>query len=81
MMKKWLLAVLSGIMAFAAVLLAACDDGGENEETVYTLSLGQTAYSVDVGEEFTVPQPVPIPEPYTTDSEIWHYCDNSCLED
>ena len=31
--------------------------------------------------KFTVPQPVPIPEPYTTDSEIWHYCDNPCLED
>ena len=31
--------------------------------------------------KFTVPQPVPIPEPYKTDSEIWHYCDNPCLED
>ena len=31
--------------------------------------------------KFTVPQPVPIPEPYTTDSEIWHYCDNPRLED
>ena len=31
--------------------------------------------------KFTVPQPVPIPEPYTTDSEMWHYCDNPRLED
>lgn len=31
--------------------------------------------------KFTIPQPVPIPEPYKTDSEIWHYCDNPCLED
>ena len=31
--------------------------------------------------KFTVPQPVPIPEPYQTDSEVWHYCDNPCLED
>ncbi len=26
--------------------------------------------------KFTVPQPVPIPEPYSTESEIWQYCDN-----
>jgi len=31
--------------------------------------------------KLTVPQVVPIPEPYTTDSEIWHYNDNPCLED
>lgn len=31
--------------------------------------------------KLTVPQVVPIPEPYTTDSEIWHYNDNKCLDD
>ena len=31
--------------------------------------------------KLTVPQVVPIPEPYKTDSEIWHYNDNQCLED
>ena len=30
--------------------------------------------------KLTVPQVVPIPEPYTTDSKIWHYNDNQCLE-
>lgn len=30
--------------------------------------------------KFTVPQVVPIPEPYTTESEIWQYCDNQSLE-
>ena len=31
--------------------------------------------------KLTIPQPVPIPEPYKTDREIWHYCDNPALED
>ena len=31
--------------------------------------------------KLTVPQVVPIPEPYKTDSEIWHYNDNKCLDD
>ena len=31
--------------------------------------------------KFTVPQVVPIPEPYTTESEIWQYCDNGPLEE
>jgi hypothetical protein len=30
--------------------------------------------------KFTVPQVVPIPEPYTTESEIWQYCDNGPVE-
>lgn len=30
--------------------------------------------------KLTVPQPMPIPEPYTTESEIWQYCDNKALD-
>ena len=25
--------------------------------------------------QFTLPQPLPLPEPYTTEKETWHICD------